>query len=682
MSLKVGGNNIGVVFKGGSGPGTADHSELDNLDYEHSGHTGFQPAGNYVEDNNYVHTDNNFSNEYKSKLDDLEDNIYTRTEVDNLISSIESETIPIYVKEEAESVLAKAFSHRNLGRTIRFIAVSDAHNDEGNISHDYTQISNKHCGQAVKYISDRIALDFVSFLGDATWAGVATADNYAEQLKNDIQQMNEFLSKGFRGIPNIRLVGNHDQIKTTDGYRMQNDGAYNFFGRYNAGNKVGNTNYGYYDMETQKVRVIYLNTSDTTNTTTAGTLLAMSQEQKNWLCETLINVNTKSDASSWKIILMSHAPLDMANFSIDTDLLVAYTNGGTYGSYTFTNHNAKIICNFHGHMHSYSYGYIQNKIRRATIPNSNFYDNNHYKTNPNYAQWADTITYPKTANSRTDTAFSLVTIDLDNEVCYIDNYGAGIDRIFSTSYKKIVSSISNVSYSGVTTVGSDIDTSAISYTITYDDNSTSSLTGGVTVNPTTISSVGNNSITISYTEGGVTVTTNATIVGTAVPLVNMLDLNRAYETIPTDDSIGNYLDDTKGYINVAYGTGKGYSKSCTVDDVTATGFTVTEAGVGGIAVAIPIKITNVNKSYTLSFDYSGVGKCRTYYRYAKSATGEIQASSPAFINDTAGVSGTATFTIPDAYNKYGAGADWLIISFTSNTGSTKSFTNVSLVENN
>lgn len=44
MSLKVGGNNIGVVFKGGSGSETADHSELDNLDYEHSGHTGFQPA--------------------------------------------------------------------------------------------------------------------------------------------------------------------------------------------------------------------------------------------------------------------------------------------------------------------------------------------------------------------------------------------------------------------------------------------------------------------------------------------------------------------------------------------------------------------------------------------------------------------------------------------------------------
>lgn len=57
-----------TVEGGGSG-GTTNHAELDNLDYEHSGHTGFQPAGNYVEDNNYVHTDNNFTDTYKSNIE-------------------------------------------------------------------------------------------------------------------------------------------------------------------------------------------------------------------------------------------------------------------------------------------------------------------------------------------------------------------------------------------------------------------------------------------------------------------------------------------------------------------------------------------------------------------------------------------------------------------------------------
>lgn len=57
--------------------GTMDHSLLENLDYENSGHTGFQPAGDYVEDDNYVHTDNNFTNEYKNKIETNETNIET-----------------------------------------------------------------------------------------------------------------------------------------------------------------------------------------------------------------------------------------------------------------------------------------------------------------------------------------------------------------------------------------------------------------------------------------------------------------------------------------------------------------------------------------------------------------------------------------------------------------------------
>lgn len=362
---------------------------------------------------------------------------YTKSEVDALINS---GAPPQYVIDESESVLAKAFAHKGLGRTIRFIAVSDSHNDATKASHDYTRVSNLHCGQAVKYIADRIPLDFVASLGDMTWAGVAhtTAQYQTDWLKADIQEMNMFLKDGFSGVPNIRVVGNHDQCATTDSggtvSRLQNNGAYQYFGRYNAGVNDGLSNYGYYDIENVKLRIIYLNTSDTVSTTSQGTLLGVSQEQKNWLCETLIDVNSKSDAANWKILLLSHAPLDMVS-GIAADILIPYTNGGTYGSYTFTNHSAKIIGNCHGHTHCYRVDYMADKIRRFTIPNSNFYDNNHYKDNANYSAWNEDTTYSKTANSRTDTSFSLVTVDLDSLTCYVDNYGAGYDREFSLDYK-------------------------------------------------------------------------------------------------------------------------------------------------------------------------------------------------------------------------------------------------------
>lgn len=364
-------------------------------------------------------------------------NAYTKSEVDELINS---GAPPQYVIDESESVLAKAFAHKGLGRTIRFIAVSDSHNDATKASHDYTRVSNLHCGQAVKYIAERIPLDFVASLGDMTWAGVAhtTAQYQTDWLKADIQEMNMFLKDGFSGVPNIRVVGNHDQCATTDSggtvSRLQNNGAYQYFGRYNAGANDGLSNYGYYDIDNVKLRIIYLNTSDTVSTSTQGTLLGVSQEQKNWLCETFIDVNSKTDAANWKILLLSHAPLDMVS-GIAADILIPYTNGGTYGNYTFTNHSAKIIGNCHGHTHCYRVDYMADKIRRFTIPNSNYYDNNHYKDNANYSAWNEDTTYPKTENSRTDTSFSLVTVDLDNLTCYVDNYGAGYDREFSVDYK-------------------------------------------------------------------------------------------------------------------------------------------------------------------------------------------------------------------------------------------------------
>ena len=396
----------------------------------------YNPNGHYIL--YYIDSDGGRHN-----LFDLSQNFaeksttYTKSEVDALVSG---GVVPQYVIDESESVLAKAFSHTGLGRTVRFIAVSDGHNDAAEVSHSYTRIANKHCGQAVKYIAERIPLDFVASLGDMTWAGVAhtTAQYQTDWLKADLQEMNLFLRDGFGGVPNIRVVGNHDQCATTGSggavSRLQNSGAYQLIGRYNAGTGDGLSNYGYYDIERAKLRVIYLNTSDTVSTSTQGTLLSVSQAQKNWLCETLIALNEKSDAAGWKILLMSHAPLDM-NSGIAADILLPYTNGGTYGSYTFANHSAKIIGNCHGHTHCYNVGYMSDKIRRFTIPNANFYDNNHYKNNASYAAWNEDTTYPKTENSRTDTSFSLVTVDLDSLTCYVDNYGAGYDREFSLDYK-------------------------------------------------------------------------------------------------------------------------------------------------------------------------------------------------------------------------------------------------------
>lgn len=88
INLDIQKNNVKLNFGFNRlNSGTTDHSELSNLDFEHSGHTGFQRSGNYVEDDDYNHTDNNYTNEDKNKLDSLEN--YDDTKIRNTISNLE-----------------------------------------------------------------------------------------------------------------------------------------------------------------------------------------------------------------------------------------------------------------------------------------------------------------------------------------------------------------------------------------------------------------------------------------------------------------------------------------------------------------------------------------------------------------------------------------------------------------
>lgn len=606
-----------------------------------------------------------------------------REEISQLSSEIADLDIgiPDYVIAEAESTISKLFTHGNLGRTIRFIAISDTHEDSAESYNSQITISNKHAGQAIKYIADRIGIDFVAHLGDASSCGAWSTTYEPTVLHDDIKNINKFVFSGIRGIKTAFIAGNHDMI-SINGYSLLNSGAYSLFGNMCSGNKDRLGGWGYFDIDDANVRVMYLNTSDSPS---SAAYLTLSQSQKNWLCETLIDVNTKDNSDEWKVILLSHAPLDFGGANISTEILLTYVNGGSYNGYSFDGkNNAQIISNIHGHVHCFSYGYIADKIRRFAIPNACFIGSNHYGSRTEYANWADTTTYNKTANSGKDTAFSLVTIDLDSGKCYVDNYGAGIDRVFSTDYKPeeaiVPTSISNISYSGVTTVGTEIDKSKFTFTVTYSNGTTNTVNGATLIRPTTISVVGNNAVTISYTEEGTTVTGTTTIVGAEVPTVNLLNLNRTYVSGTAGENIGNHLDESKAYLNAAYNNGSFNAKSCTVSNITENSLTMTEAGVGGISVAYPVHLTDLaTQDYNITFDYSGVGKCRVWCAYLKADGTFVKEYANVFTNDIAGASGSANATIQNGEN-YGAECEWLVIYFTSNTSSTKTYTNVSLTK--
>lgn len=90
-----------VTIEGGSG-GTSDYSDLTNkpkinnvelVGNKSLNDLGIQPKGNYIIDNNYVHTDNNYTIEEKNKLSSLSN--YDNTEIRNtLINKADKSEIP------------------------------------------------------------------------------------------------------------------------------------------------------------------------------------------------------------------------------------------------------------------------------------------------------------------------------------------------------------------------------------------------------------------------------------------------------------------------------------------------------------------------------------------------------------------------------------------------------------
>jgi len=64
-----------------SASGTTDHSELNNLDYASAGHTGFQPAGDYVTDEELTTTSGNI-------VAQIPTDFYTQAEVDTISGSL------------------------------------------------------------------------------------------------------------------------------------------------------------------------------------------------------------------------------------------------------------------------------------------------------------------------------------------------------------------------------------------------------------------------------------------------------------------------------------------------------------------------------------------------------------------------------------------------------------------
>lgn len=354
--------------------------------------------------------------------------------------------IPDYIKSAALAVASKVKAVQT-DESITFIAASDAH--QLDTSADIVA-GNKHAGMAMKALTYILpGIDFACYLGDYT-AGSATTT--LDEGRQHIKEINADIDEAFSGIPQFRTLGNHDSLqysKAQNGSVLTAAELYGLCGAYNTGATMGSTTdgYCYRDFESKKLRVICLNTAEATEKE------YVSNAQKLWFANTLKAVGAKS---GWKVLILSHHPLDWGGVCILSNIVKAYVDGSSItvssgNTINFSGSNsAKILAAIHGHVHCFKAAQLNSissgtgtpyNVWRVATPNMCFARNNEYGQNGNAEyygiEFGEDTTYNKTANSANDTAFVVNVCNPSQQKVYSFCYGAGYDREVFTGIQTV-----------------------------------------------------------------------------------------------------------------------------------------------------------------------------------------------------------------------------------------------------
>lgn len=450
----------------------------------------------------------------------------------------DSETIPEYIKTEADRV-AKVVQSRQNANTITFLACSDIHyyspnNATANANAEKMHEAVVSMGQAMGLIRERCHIDFAVMFGDMTWDYGETHDEILEEMRF----VNSCLHKGFAGIPQFRMEGNHDDAYESGGNLTASEVFANI-GAWNTGAVYGSrtAGYCYRDFDSVKLRVIALNTSEY-----KGSGFLTTSEQVTWLAKAL---NLSEKGAGWRSIILSHHPLE-------------FDKAGGVNPISTINGASGLVASFHGHIHNFLTGTVTGtELPRISIPNAG------YSRENQYSAWKESTTYSKTPGTAQNTSFCVITIDTDAKKIYADHYGAGYDRIIP--YDDVVLETYSVT-NNLTNVTSSSSATSVEEGMAY--SATLTANSGYAISSVVVKMGGTDITSTAYSGGKITissVTGDIVITATAVesdipdePVVNYTNL----VTTSIDPATGEVYNGVgKGYKNDVYGSGSGEGSS-------------------------------------------------------------------------------------------------------------------------
>ena len=507
---------------------------------------------------------------------------------------------PDYITPEVVEMVGKVNAVRGKD-SIVFVAMADSHyiaEHSKQQTATETNASALQANQAAKVLSYLVRPDFFAHLGDV---GCGHGSTTPEMLKTQIEDFISMFREAKSDLPVFICIGNHDtgiyyHDAQTDGniHTLSGEYLYKTFTAHSESEDTvmggeENGGYCYRDFADKKLRVFMLNTSEKLvgsqiDSTTYGA-------QRVWLANALLDLNTKDDAVEWGFIILCHYPADYGGTKELSNLLKAYVGGeshtisdpsgdGTSHTVNFSGKNgAKMIAQFHGHVHNFKAdklysGGAQYDAHRLCIPNAQYNRENYYGT-VGGVNFAEEVSYPKTANSANGTSFVVNVINPSEQKIYSFCYGAGYDRVVgfgAAVYYAITSQLYNVTTSNDQ---KSIEASkAYTATLTPDDGyhfkEVAVTMGGVDITATAYQ---DGVVTIAEVTGNVVITAKAQMTPNFTNLVPL--------SVNADGT--DYFVDGDGYDNGVYINSSGAEG--VLKGSTVTGFIPVTAGAKVIRVA-------------------------------------------------------------------------------------------------
>ena len=352
----------------------------------------------------------------------------------------ETTSIPNYIKAEATEVAKKIISTRSANSLVLLMATDIHQIASEHETHNNNRVAVTQLGMGMAELRKQTRPDAVVLLGDYVYnVTPLDKDQAIKAMKDVVEKMYDATN----GVTSIWLDGNHDYYENDEAdkdYRLTNGEHYALIGANNSPDvevDVDNLvrNYGYIDFKKQRIRLIYLNTTDISSGLYSANHITNIQGK--WLINEALDLTDKSDADNWGIVVCSHFPIYAAAFADLKAVLCAFadkSSGVNYGtSYNFEHLKGNLIATFHGHIHNFKVTDVTtdggNTIKAICIPNScpdreNPYTGDFQEVDQN----GTAVAYPKTPNTAESTSFNAVIIDRDNNIIQAICYGAGYDR--------------------------------------------------------------------------------------------------------------------------------------------------------------------------------------------------------------------------------------------------------------